>query len=77
MKLALVRRHFSTTGGAELYLQRLLEALAGAGHEVGLFTDHWEDAPKGVRVVEIPLAGSRAEKPLRFYMRGNVHVSRT
>ena len=28
MNLALIRRHFAATGGAELYLQRLIAALA-------------------------------------------------
>ena len=42
MKLALIRRQFSATGGAELYLQRLLAALAGRGHELHLFAESWE-----------------------------------
>jgi UDP-glucose:(heptosyl)LPS alpha-1,3-glucosyltransferase len=39
MKLALVRRGYSPTGGAEAYLKRFAAALASAGHEPALFTD--------------------------------------
>jgi UDP-glucose:(heptosyl)LPS alpha-1,3-glucosyltransferase len=39
MKLALVRRGYSATGGAEAYLERFAAALAAAGHEPTLFTD--------------------------------------
>jgi UDP-glucose:(heptosyl)LPS alpha-1,3-glucosyltransferase len=39
MKLALVRRGYSPTGGAEAYLKRFAAALAAAGHEPTFFTD--------------------------------------
>ena len=39
MKLALIRRQFSPTGRAELYLQRLMEALTRKGHELHLFAE--------------------------------------
>ena len=38
MKIGLVRRGFSPTGGAENYLRRLADALERAGHEPVLFT---------------------------------------
>lgn len=38
MKLALVRRGYSPTGGAEAYLKRFARALADAGHEPVLYT---------------------------------------
>ena len=38
MKIGLVRRGFSATGGAESYLRRLADALETAGHEPVLFT---------------------------------------
>ena len=66
MKLALVRRSFSATGGAELYLQRLLGALRGAGHEVHLFAEHWTGAPEGVVLHEIPVRAPRSMRPRRF-----------
>src|SRR6478672_5111518 len=38
MKLALVRRGYSATGGAEAYLKRFAGALAGARHVPVLYT---------------------------------------
>lgn len=38
MKLALVRRGHSATGGAEAYLKRFAQALAAAGHTAVLYT---------------------------------------
>ncbi|MBV9998759.1 MAG: glycosyltransferase family 4 protein [Verrucomicrobia bacterium] len=56
MKIGLVRRGFSRTGGAEAYLKRLGRALADAGHEVTLYgTADWPPAewPYG-KVVPVP-----------------------
>lgn len=66
MKLALIRRQFSATGGAEMYLQRLLEALAQAGHELHLLTESWDQKLPGVSLHQLPSGGSRAERPVRF-----------
>jgi UDP-glucose:(heptosyl)LPS alpha-1,3-glucosyltransferase len=66
MKLALIRCSFSATGGAELYLQRLLAALAQAGHEVHLFAESWAETPAGVKLHPVRCAGSRAHKPRLF-----------
>jgi UDP-glucose:(heptosyl)LPS alpha-1,3-glucosyltransferase len=66
MKLALIRRQFSATGGAELYLQRLLRALAERNHELHLFTESWEAMPEGVLLHSIDGTGSRARRPLHF-----------
>lgn len=66
MKLALIRRQYSATGGAELYLQRLLRALGDAGHELHLFAERWQDAPPGVVAHPITLSASRAARPLAF-----------
>jgi glycosyltransferase involved in cell wall biosynthesis len=66
MKLALIRRQFTATGGAELYLQRLMEALAGAGHELHLFAEDWGQPPRGVAVHRVNVGGSRATRPGRF-----------
>jgi UDP-glucose:(heptosyl)LPS alpha-1,3-glucosyltransferase len=45
MKLALVRRGYSPTGGAEAYLKRFAGALAAAGHQPVLYTtDEWPAA---------------------------------
>lgn len=66
MKLALIRRQFSGTGGAELYLQRLLAALADAGHQLHLFAEAWPGQPEGVTVHPVSVSGSRAWRPVRF-----------
>jgi UDP-glucose:(heptosyl)LPS alpha-1,3-glucosyltransferase len=66
MKLALIRRQFSATGGAELYLQRLLRALAERNHELHLFTESWEAMPEGVTLHSVGSSGSRATRGLRF-----------
>jgi UDP-glucose:(heptosyl)LPS alpha-1,3-glucosyltransferase len=66
MKLALIRRQFSATGGAELYLQRLLGALGQRGHELHLFTEGWEQKPAGVTVHAVPVNGSRAARARAF-----------
>jgi len=66
MRLALIRRQFSATGGAELYVQRLLAGLTAAGHETHLFAEKWEGQADGVQFHAINVGGSRAERPLRF-----------
>lgn len=66
MKLALIRRQFSATGGAELYVQRLLGALTAAGHETHLFAEKWQGQAVGVQFHSVPVDGSRAERPRRF-----------
>lgn len=66
LKLALIRRKFALTGGAELYLQRLLSALVKGGHDVHLFTESWQGQTAGVVVHPLPVSGSRAELPLKF-----------
>jgi UDP-glucose:(heptosyl)LPS alpha-1,3-glucosyltransferase len=76
MKLALIRRQFSATGGAELYLQRLMAALVDAGHGVHLFAEAWSGQAKGVTFHAVPVSGSRAVKPLRFAEAVNESVSR-
>jgi UDP-glucose:(heptosyl)LPS alpha-1,3-glucosyltransferase len=63
MKIGLVRRGFSPTGGAESYLKRLGRALTDAGHQAILYsTRDWPQAewPYG------PLIRSDAVSPLRF-----------
>jgi UDP-glucose:(heptosyl)LPS alpha-1,3-glucosyltransferase len=41
MKIGLVRRGYSPTGGAEMYLHRFAETAVAAGHEVILFAEQW------------------------------------
>jgi UDP-glucose:(heptosyl)LPS alpha-1,3-glucosyltransferase len=63
MKIGLVRRGFSRTGGAESYLKRLGRTLSDAGHQATLYsTEDWPAAewPYG------PLVHLIASSPLRF-----------
>jgi UDP-glucose:(heptosyl)LPS alpha-1,3-glucosyltransferase len=63
MKIGLVRRGFSLTGGAESYLKRLGRALTDAGHQAILYsTSDWPQSewPYG------PLVRFDASSPLRF-----------
>ena len=74
MKIGLVRRGFSASGGAEAYLRRFADAAAGAGHECVLFTgSEWPDSawPHEMQRVagRSPLAFAdelRAYEPRRF-----------
>ncbi|MDZ4286441.1 MAG: glycosyltransferase family 4 protein [Prosthecobacter sp.] len=66
MKIALIRRQFAATGGAELYLQRLIAALVAGGHDVHLFAEKWEGAPHLVTMHEVPVKASRARRPVVF-----------
>src|SRR5689334_5944856 len=66
MKLALIRRKFSATGGAELYLQRLLQALIQRVHESHLFAEAWNEKPDRVSLHRITVQGTRAQRAVRF-----------
>ncbi len=66
MKLALIRRQYAATGGAELYLQRLITGLIANGHEVHLYAEHWEGIPDSVTLHRIPVKASRSLRPVRF-----------
>ncbi len=66
MKIALIRRQFSATGGAELYLQRLLLALAEREHELHLFAESWSETPARVKLHPVKISASRATRGLRF-----------
>jgi UDP-glucose:(heptosyl)LPS alpha-1,3-glucosyltransferase len=41
MKIGLVRRGYTRTGGAEAYLRRFAEGAVAAGHAVVLFSEQW------------------------------------
>jgi UDP-glucose:(heptosyl)LPS alpha-1,3-glucosyltransferase len=76
MKIALIRRRFSMTGGAELYAQRLLMALVRAGHEIHLLAEHWDAPLDGVEWHALPVSGNRASRLLRFADAAAAEVSR-
>ena len=62
MKIALARRGYSATGGAEAYLRRFAAGALAAGHECVLYaTGEWPEAGWPGRIVRLPRAsGPRA-----------------
>ncbi len=48
MRIGLIRKKFSATGGAERYLERLAGALGERGHEVLLICEEWQGAGSAV-----------------------------
>ena len=66
MKLAVIRRRFASTGGGELYVQRLLGGLVERGHEVHLLAEEWGQAPPGVLISRLAIRASRAARAVAF-----------
>jgi len=66
MNLAIIRRRFTNSGGAELYAQRLMSALAQAGHQVHLFTEGWPNSLAGVRVHPVRVNAPRWKRAWAF-----------
>lgn len=66
MKLALIRHQYAATGGAELYLQRLLGRLVAQGHEPHLFAAAWSETLDGVAFHRVAAGGPRATRPVNF-----------
>src|SRR5262245_47844613 len=54
MKIGLVRRGYSRTGGAEAYLVRFAAAAAAAGHQVVLFAAEWPRAEWKLESIKVP-----------------------
>src|SRR5437868_3690512 len=67
MKLGLVRRGYSGTGGAEAYLLRLAAELARRGHELVLFSDvHWPDRALAAHQLVLTRSVIEARSPRLF-----------
>jgi len=62
MKVALVRRGYSATGGAEAYLRRFAQGAVAAGHECVLFSEEWPRAEWPFELRKVEGGGS----PMRF-----------
>ena len=50
MKVALIRKKYSPFGGAERYLDTLVERLLGLGHEVHIFANQWESTTRNSKL---------------------------
>jgi UDP-glucose:(heptosyl)LPS alpha-1,3-glucosyltransferase len=66
MKIGLIRRRFAVSGGAELYLQRLLSELVVRGHEPHLLSEAWETVTPGVTFHRVLKRGGRSMNPVYF-----------
>jgi len=66
MKIGLVRRGYSRTGGAEAYLRRFAEAASEVGHSIVLFSERWpaEDWPFELVPVDSKSPGTFADAVL-------------
>jgi UDP-glucose:(heptosyl)LPS alpha-1,3-glucosyltransferase len=62
MRWAIVRRRYDACGGAELYVERLLNALVAEGRQPELITESWSEPPPGVRLHCVPVRGGRATR---------------
>lgn len=74
LKIAFVRRGYSSSGGAESYLKRLAQGVCAAGHQAQLFTTReWpkEEWPFG------PLIHLGAESPIKFADELEQHPARS
>src|SRR5258708_35719707 len=66
MKLALIHQAFAPFGGAELYLQRLMRALAAAGHEIHLIAQSWGAPSEEAHIHLVTASSSRANALPQF-----------
>jgi UDP-glucose:(heptosyl)LPS alpha-1,3-glucosyltransferase len=56
VKIALIRYRYTPFGGAERYMQRLIEGLRGAGHEIHIFAAEWKaDIETGITFHRVPV----------------------
>jgi UDP-glucose:(heptosyl)LPS alpha-1,3-glucosyltransferase len=69
MRWAIVRRRYDACGGAELYVDRLLAALAADGRLPELIAESWSEPPPGIRLHCVPVRGGRAAR-LDGFIRG-------
>ena len=76
MKIGLIRRRFASSGGAELYVQRLVGGLLARGHQPHLFAQNWESIEKGVEFHHVPSTGSRATQPVCFAESAKKEIAR-
>lgn len=69
MKIALARRGYSPTGGAEAYCQRFADAAVAAGHEVVLLTEQWPRSAWLYEHVQVPSRSPRRFADALFALR--------
>ncbi len=61
ISIALLRRRYSPTGGAENYLERLAAAVQSRGHDVTLWCEQWDYPRTAVQTIQsVPTSGPDA-----------------
>ncbi len=65
MKIAFIRQRFAAFGGAERYMNLLIEHLAARGHEIHVLANHWDSIAANAKVIWHPVPMLRAFSFLR------------
>lgn len=78
MKIALIRRRWTPTGGAERYLLGLAKELRKQGCKPYLICQSWSETPPGLfeEVYSLPIAGQRAQEPELFASAVNIFLNK-
>lgn len=78
MNIALIRRNFSATGGAEHYTERLASGLSSHGHAITLVCESWHEQTQWFTIklpTHDPVAFARACSAKRFRERFDLVLS--
>ena len=74
MKIAIIRRKFTFHGGAEIFINRLIESLKGSDFDITLISENWNQnkTSKKIKTIQIPSYGFfRTVKFLTFQFNYN------
>ena len=68
LKLGIIRRKFNSFGGAEKFIERLVERLRASDISITIFSEQWpESVNQDYRVIKIPASyGPRAFRQYKF-----------
>jgi UDP-glucose:(heptosyl)LPS alpha-1,3-glucosyltransferase len=61
MRIVLLRRRYSATGGAENYLERLAKGLCKHGHEITLVCEEWKQSGSAITSIRTVLTSDPAD----------------
>src|SRR5678816_838298 len=76
LNVGLVRQRYVASGGAERYLQGVVEQLVARGHRVHLFANAWTETP-GIEFHRVPIVrGMSFVKILTFALAAREAVKR-
>jgi UDP-glucose:(heptosyl)LPS alpha-1,3-glucosyltransferase len=75
MRIAIIRRSFRFDGGAEKALSNFLTVYSDMGAEITLICESWSGKlPASVKVKNLPLRGSRANRQNSFRQQAQVYI---